>query len=386
MIDSSYNEYLYKITPFLITIDKVYGMNRIKKYIFFYVFFRLVNIPIIYNVLESLLRKAIISGRYICKDTSIRMKDGACKVIQDIQVGDEMPNDAIVKAIHQSCDTMYKIIPDYSNLVEDVYYVHHTNVLLVYDKNDGIEKYIVAKDINTDHHVLYRHAFDHMGVSELGIDPYILAFSLSSYYVYDSKIVVEITDKTILEYFNESDMLEMIGLYSFFLNVDDEYELYFNYIEVLEIELHRLSISTLQSLLAGINDSRGNVDIHKNETTMYFKYSDGMFAIVKKICNILNLEYSCFLHQISCVICDSNDPIYFSHYRITINNVNTIPSLKYTYSPLTDPILKPTFSFQMEIVENCDVYSLDVDGNLLLCNYTIFDTTIPTAIEQILLQ
>lgn len=389
------NEMLWRISVQLIDINDMIGMEKLKQSIFFHVVYHLMEL---YTDDGDYLHTVIMgppgSGKCLEKDTKILMYNGELKSVQDIVVGELlMGDDSTSRTVLSICmgnEEMYEISSQDSNHPDDAYGVNKSHILSLVKTTDDTFHDIPLEDFlngskSFDDYLGYKTSVVLSDNISMNIDPYILGFSVSRYFRLHDMVVLQLSDQKVIDYFLLSDSITYIGGYNYELHLNEYMECFIDKTHgVLPRNYTKFPHHILKSILAGINDAIGEVD--GSHTVLYFTHdSCDLFYNVKTICNILGVNYSCIINDVSYAIIGIESKK--RHYILTIHDFTQhIPSVIHNY-PFIESNMRSIvpYSINMKAVGKKDYYGFEIDGNgrFVLGNYTVtHNTTIAKIIGE----
>jgi hypothetical protein len=379
------NEMLWKISAQLIEIDEMIGMNKLKQSIFFHVIYYLLDLYIDdeRDYLHTVIMGPPGSGKCLQKDTLVMMYDGSVSKVQDLKELDMiMGDDSKPRTILSTCsgtEMLYDICPEYSNDVSDRYGVNASHILSLWHKETGcihdlpLQEYLKCPEM----YMGFKTSVEFSENESLDIDPYILGFSICTFYKDQSnRINIVVKDDRIYNY-----------IYSTVKDIATSFvskypACFSDNIGVLPDNFYLFNRKDLTRILSGINDAIG--EIQETSSRLYFT-NDAFFKRVKLICNILGIPYTCNISHLDFEIYDNviASPIF----SLTIPNVFTyLPSVKYDieYKHYEGQRIIP-YNIKVTEITNDVYYGFEIDGNgrFVLGNFTVtHNTTIAKIIGE----
>lgn len=175
-------EMLWKITPQLIDIDNLIGMQELKTTLFYQIIYYLQDLFIddSREYLHTVIMGAPGTGKCLGKDTKVILHDGSLKAVQDITTQDTLlGDDSIPRRVLSTCsghEQLYKIhTPTYS------YVVNESHILsCLTEKGEFIDQPLLDVMASTQPLYGYKVSYDIDYPTQNEVDPYILGYSLLS--------------------------------------------------------------------------------------------------------------------------------------------------------------------------------------------------------------
>lgn len=372
-------EMLWRITPQLVEINQMIGMEELKTSLFYQIIYYLQDLSIgnSKDYLHTVILGSPGTGKCLAKDTFVMMYDGTFKKVQDIKVNDKiMGDDSTSRTILNTCqgvDDMYRIhTPTFSYVVNQEH-----QLSLIYDNDIFCER--TLKEflyLDQSRYRGYKKAYQVQPVLELTIDAYLWG------YVYCSskpsgdehQRILHITCERIQSYFESFSIIHPFSLNQFFL-VD------MNYFKGYSID-QMLSCSKEDRLyiLAGMADALGRYDKYSNCLRLIVEES---LFIITRLCDSLALKYSFDRHELNYTL--TNEPISIQYYTLEIYNAHHIPCFSFDYDYTLQTSLSISFPIRIESIGEGDYYGFECDGNgrFLLKDGTVtHNTTIARIIGE----
>jgi hypothetical protein len=283
------NSKLQNILPQLKEINRMIGMEELKETLLYQILFYLQELDRETHFLHTAIMGSPGTGKCLGRDTKLLMYDGSIKLVQDVQVGDELMNDksepSVVTSVCIGNEDLYLV--KQSEGVD--YVVNRSHILSVIDQdNNKVDLPLVDVLESTEQFRGFRVPVE-FTYRKTTIDPYIMGYILAKHTLYHDEIVFSITSTSILEYFQKSDLdiedRNQAGLYSFNIRMLDSYP---DKLRRVPEEFKVNSFSVLQSFLSGYIDAIG---CYKNDHEVVLGFTnEHVFEDVVYICNILNVS------------------------------------------------------------------------------------------------
>lgn len=392
------NKMLYRVLPQIMDINDMIGMTKLKQTLFNQLIYYLQELYDNTDYLHTVIMGSPGCGKCLGKDVDVLMFDGRVKKSQDIQVGDVLMGDDSqgrqVTSVCSGFDELYMIGNKDDNFV--VNSKHVLTLLRHPSDNDPID--ICIDDItNTiDLYFTFKNKVYYEKETILTVDPYIMGYCLLNLMELEEENdekywVVEISDDSILEYFqSHADLIETTNI-DFFYKINTEY--FIDYPELFaESECLKVPSdiifckhSVLFSFMAGLIDfykSQQSFTSYREFITLTLTNRE-LFAIIVRICNTTGITHQVIIDKVgfSTKMGSYTNNLYKIQIRYT-----ELPSVSLKYfSSVVNSTHHNINLLQITKLDRGEYFGFEITGNgrFLLADSTVtHNTTIARLIGE----